>query len=62
MFVRKLLDRQGSIEMDDKKITISFEPYKSKKKNKVLQYLIDRVNEMNIRHPILNAAMQFKCK
>jgi hypothetical protein len=61
MFVRQLLDREGSVEVNADKITVSFRPYRSKKKNAVLNLLIDKVNTMNIRHPLLNAYMQFRC-
>jgi len=59
--VREILDQEGTIEMDSDSITISFQLFKSGKKNEVLKLLIENANNMNIRHPILNVAMRFRC-
>lgn len=61
MLVRQILDQEGMVEVNWSMITISFRPFKSGKKNEVLKLLIDNANAMNIRHPILNVAMQFRC-
>lgn len=61
MFVREILDQEGTIDMDADKITISFPRFKSGKKNEVLKLLIENANNMNIRHPILDVDMQFRC-
>ncbi|MBN2535282.1 MAG: hypothetical protein JXB88_20550, partial [Spirochaetales bacterium] len=61
MFVRELLDRDGIVSMNTDTITISFQPFKSKRKNDALKFLIENANNMNIRHPILNVTMCFKC-
>jgi transposase/archaellum component FlaC len=61
MFVREILDQEGTIEMAGDSITISFRLFNSGKKNEVLKLLIENANNMNIRHPILNVAMRFRC-
>lgn len=61
MFVREILDQEGTIDMDADTITISFRQFKSGKKNEVLKLLIENANKMNIRHPILNVNMRFRC-
>lgn len=61
MFVREILDQEGTIEMSADSITISFRLFKSGKKNEVLKLLIENANNMNIRHPILNVTMRFRC-
>jgi transposase len=64
MFVREILDQDGIVNIDNDNgvITISFRPFKSMKKNEVLNLLITNANNMNIRHPILGFDMHFRCK
>lgn len=61
MFVREILEQNGIVYMDNGTITISFRPYKSSKKNEVLNFLIENANNMNIKHPILGVDMHFIC-
>lgn len=61
MFVRKILDQDGIVYRKNGSITISFRSFKSKKKNDVLNFLIEKANNMNIKHPILGTDMHFKC-
>jgi transposase len=59
MFVRQLFDRDGAVEMGMDKILITFRPYRSKKKNDVLNFLIEKINAMEIRHPLINLKIVF---
>lgn len=61
MFVREILDQDGIVNMDNNTIMISFRPYKSMKKNEVLKFLVEKANNMNLKHPILGFNMYFKC-
>jgi transposase len=61
MFVRELLDRDGVVKMRKDKIDISFDKFNSRIKNRTIDFLIQELNKMKIKHPLLESQMQFSC-